>query len=367
VGSPVYYRGMEVGQVVGYDFDEAAEAVNIRIFVNAPYHEKVRKNTRFWNASGIDLQVDADGVNISTQSVVSILLGGVAFDVPKYLKPAEEAPDGQLFHLYESRKAIEERPYRVKHYYLMYFDQNVRGLATDAPVEIRGIKIGEVLDVKLEVDVYKVTARVAVLVVIEPERIHSLVEGSDSFGAAGADVEESMERMIAAMVEQGLRGQLKTSNLLTGQLYVDLAFHPTAEPASVTQVNGYQVLPTLPAPFEQIAQRVNNILQKVEKMPLEEIGNELVKAIKALQTTLEAATTVAGGIKEDTIPGLKAALDEFQNVMARIEQTLGPDSALNHNVTNVMDEMSTTIRSLRALIDYLEQNPQSLIFGKENE
>lgn len=367
-GSPVYYRGIKVGQVVEYDFDEQAEVINIRVFVNAPYHEKVRQNTRFWNASGIDFKLDTEGLSIDTQSLVSIMLGGVAFDQPKYLPPVNPAKEDLVFQLYEKRQDIEERSYRVKRHYLMYFEQNVRGLSLGAPVEIRGIKIGEVIDIKLEVNIDDVTARVAVLVVIEPERIHTVIENDVATGGDEiiSTIEEAKENMVR-LVDHGLRAQLKAGNLLTGQLFVNFEFFPDAEPVVITQQSGYPVIPTLPAPLEQIAQRVNNILKKIENMPLEEIGKDLNQVINTLNGTLQAAERVAGGIEEDILPGLKAALDDFQNTMNGIEQTLGPDSAINYNARNVMSEMGATIRSLRTLIDYVERNPQSVIFGKEAE
>ncbi|WP_291315939.1 MlaD family protein, partial [Desulfuromonas sp.] len=368
IGSPVYYRGIKVGQVVEFGFDESAEAVDIGIFVNAPYHEKIRQNTRFWNAGGIDFTLDTEGVRVDTQSLVSILLGGIAFDLPDHLTPADQAEDDRIFQLYENREDIEERAYQVKRYYLMYFDQNVRGLAPGAPVEIRGIKIGEVVDVKLEVNMDEVTARVAVLALIEPERIDTVIEGTvASSGAKNiAPEEETVENMVR-LVDKGLRAQLKTGNLLTGQLYVDLDFYPDAPPEAVTTRNDHPVMPTLPAPFEQMAQRVNNILKEVEKMPLREIARDLHKAIKALHETLEEAGQVAGGINGEVLPELKAALDDFQTTMSGIDKTLGPDSALNYNARNVMSEMAATVRSLRALIDYVERNPQAVIFGKEAE
>lgn len=368
IGSPVYYRGIKVGQVVEYAFDELAEAIKVRVFVNGPYHEKVRKNTRFWNASGINFKLDTEGVSVDTQSLVSIMLGGVAFDLPSHIEPVDLAEEERVFQLYDNRENVEARTYLVKRYYLMYFDQNVRGLAVEAPVEIRGIRIGEVVDIKLEANLDDVTARVAVLVLIEPERIDTIIEGkvASRGNSRIATTEKSLENMIK-MVDKGLRAQLKTGNLLTGQLYIDLNFYPDAEPGEITQQNGYQVMPTLPTPFEQIAQQVNNILKKVENMPLEEISQDLHKAINALRRTLKATEQVAGGVNDDVLPGLKAALDDFQATMNGIEQTLGPDSAIGYNARNVMSEMAATIRSLRALVDYVERNPQSVIFGKEAE
>lgn len=368
VGSPVYYRGIKVGQVVAYDFDESAESVNVRVFVDAPYHEKVRQNSRFWNVSGIDFALDTEGVRVDTQSLVSVLLGGVAFDLPKYLSQDEPADEDLVFYLYDNRDGIEERSYRVKLHYLMYFDQNVRGLSIGAPVEIRGLQIGEVVDVKLEVNVGDVTARVAVLAVIEPERIDTVIENgtaikSDSGSLSSLAAQES----VLYLIENGLRAQLKNANLLTGQLYVDFDFYPDAEPVVTTKKGGYQVMPTLPAPFGQVAQQVSNILKQIEKMPLKEIAQDLHKSIKAIHGTLKAAEQVAGGVNEEILPALKIAVEDFQSTMDGIDKTFGQGSAMDHNTRSVMSEMTATIRSLRTLIDYVENNPQSLIFGKEAE
>ena len=368
IGSPVYHRGIKVGQVVDYDFDESAESINLRVFVNAPYHKKVLQNSRFWNVSGVEFELDTEGITIKTQSLVSIMLGGVAFDLPKNLEPSGSAEEGQEFQLYNRREDIEERSYSVSSKFVLYFDQNVRGLEPGAPVEIRGIKIGEVLDIKLEVDNEDVTVRVAVLVAIEPERIDTqIVDNVPTRVDRRVVLDEESDDNLARLIDKGLRAQLKTGNLLTGQLYVDFDFYPDMDPVKITHHNGYKVFPTVLAPLEQIAQRVNNILIKAENIPFEEIGLEMKKAIKTLNGTLEAAKKVAGGVNNEILPELKEALKGFQVTMDGIEQTLGPDSALNYNTRNVMSEMATTVRSLRALIDYVERNPQSVIFGKETE
>lgn len=366
VGSPVYYRGIKVGQVIGYDFDAPAESVYIRVFVSAPYHEKVLQNTRFWNASGIDVSLDTEGVRVDTQSLVSILLGGVAFDLPEHSEPAPPAEEGSAFELYASHAASKEKTYAVKRYFRMYFDQSVRGLVTGAPVEIMGIKLGEVVDVKLEMNADDVTARIAVLIMIEPGRIDTLV--ADHVAKTGAEQvanRQESESNIRKLIARGLRAQLKTGNLLTGQLYVDLDFYADAAPAKFETVDGYLVLPTVPAPLEQIVQRVDNILAKFEKVPFDQIGQDLQGAFKDLGETLTEIRSVSGGVNRETLPRVNAALDDLQNALQGVEATLGPDSALSYNTRNVMSEMTATIRSLRALIDYIERNPQSVIFGKE--
>lgn len=372
--SPVYYRGVKVGQVVDYEFDHERDGVDIKLFIEAPFHNKVHQNTRFWNASGVDFKMDATGIKLDTQSLVSIMLGGVAFDLPKFADPGPLAGEDEVFDLFQDRASIEEKTYTVKRHYLLYFDQNVRGLSPGAPVEMKGIPIGEVVDVQLEINKETQKVRIPVLIVVEPERVGVLVTDEGTIADAEMisddikddNISEHKYDLIKA-VNQGMRAQLKTGNLLTGQLYIDVDFYPDAPSIDVDFSGDYPVLPTLETPLEQITESVARILKQVEKIPFEDIGKNLDKAIKSLNATLEAAEKVAGGVNEDVLPELKVALEDFQKTMDGIDQTLGADSALNYNARNVMSEMSATIRSLRALIDYVERNPQSIIFGKEME
>jgi paraquat-inducible protein B len=163
VGSPIYYRQFKVGQVVAYEMVEDGVAVDFQIFVNAPYHEFVRQNSRFWNASGVDVNVDASGISVNTESFMSIMIGGVAFDTPANLEPGAAAEKGATFQLYESREKIFEKAYVKKRLWLLYFDGSVRGLAVGAPVELQGIQIGEVTDITLEFDREKLAFRIPVL------------------------------------------------------------------------------------------------------------------------------------------------------------------------------------------------------------
>jgi len=369
VGSPVYYRGIRVGQVVAYDFDGEAEEVSIRVFIEAPYHTKVRRNTRFWNASGINLQLDPSGVQINTQSLVSILLGGVAFDLPNHLDADEQAAPEKQFRLFGNRASVDEQLYSVKRYYRMNFDQNVRGLSPGAPVEIHGIKVGEVIGIELKVDPGDLQARVEVLVMIEPERIHKDLDRNDSlYGAEEGRAANYQADSIRRMIDEGLRAQLKTGNLLTGQLYIDLAFHPDTPPPAQgnLSISSYPLIPTVPTSLEQFTQRINQILARLEKLPLQKIGEDLQAAIDTLDETLRAYRTVADDIDVEVIPRVNDSLDELQQTLNGIEATLGPDSALNDNARRIGEELPLLIRSLRSLLDTLERDPQTLLLGTED-
>lgn len=383
VGLPVYYRGIKVGQVVDYDFDTTAESVNIQIFVHAPYHEKVRDNTRFWNSSGLDVKMDASGVEINTESLVSILLGGITFDLKPYSQPGEAAEPMTSFMLYEDKESSREEMYTVKSYYLMFFDQSVRGLMPGAPVEIKGIKIGEVINVQLYYNLETYEFKVPVLVMLEPERMNALIVkgGKMLIGDQMEDtIEDDFKEKLGVMrpqqlVDKGLRAQLKTGNLLTGQLYVDLDFHKDAEPAKLYVEQGYLVFPTIAQSFDMILDRVDNVLAGMEKIDFAGLGEEFSDVAVELKKLLTELSGVSEDIKTKTLPAVNTELlpkidrtiDELNKTLEGIDQSIGADSALKYNAGRISEELYMTLRSLRSLIDYLERDPQALILGKEGE
>ena len=219
VGAPIYFRQIKVGEVEGYELDSDGQAVSIKIFVHDPFDQFVRQNSRFWNAGGIDVSLSAEGLKVNTQSLVSIMLGGVAFDIPPDASPEAIAEEHQVFKLFANREAAIRKIYTEKEYYLLYFTESARGLTIGAPVELAGIKIGEVQEVALEFDVEQLDFRVRALIVIEPGRLELRGESK-----------ETEEKQLMHLVGRGLRGQLDVGNLLTGQLLVKLDIHPTAPP-----------------------------------------------------------------------------------------------------------------------------------------
>ena len=374
-GSPVYYRGIKVGQVVDYDFDLDRDEVDIKVFVEAPFHNKVLENSRFWNASGVDLKMDATGITLDTQSLVSIMLGGVAFDLPTYMnmEPGTQAESDRVFRLFKDRESIEEKTYTIQKHYLLNFTQNVRGLSPGAPVELKGIRIGEVLDVNLEVNQDTRDVDISVLIMVEPERVDVLITDRGEVTEQG-EIQKELEKDAAndnydltRQVEKGLRAQVKTGNLLTGQLYIDIDFYPDAPPAKVDFRGKYPVIPTLPKPFEQITESVARILKNVEKIPFGKIGKDLQVAVESLTATLDEIKTMSGSINQETIPKINASLDKLEEAMNGVNATLGPDSALNYNARQVTSELALALRSVRSLLEYLERNPQALLLGKEGD
>jgi len=396
LGSPIYYRGIKVGQVVAYHFDKDAEAILINIFVKAPFHEKVLQDTRFWSVSGVDLTIDANGLKVDTQSLVSIFTGGVAFGLPAGSLSQQIAKDGTVFSLFPNRESSTEEVYTVKRYYLMYFDQSIRGLAPGAPVEIMGVKVGEVVSTKLIFNEKIQKFLIPVLVSIEPERLSGMISGQgevlearhlkEKFRNEARNGERALLFQTDELVENGFRARLKTGNLLTGKLYIDLDYYSDAQPAKITREGNYPVFPTVSAPLERMEQRVDNILKKIEALPLAEIGqnfndilqkidtipitemgNNMNTALASLTQTLEELRGLSNGINKETMPQVSRVLSELETTINGINDAYGPDSTFNHNAKEVTDELALTLRSLRSLLEYLETDPAALIFGKRGE
>ncbi len=371
IGSPVYYRDIQVGQVVGHDLDPDGRMVSIRLFVSAPHDAQVDTNTRFWNASGVDVSLTATGITVDTQSLLSVLIGGVAFDNPDTLEAAgQPAKENEVFPLYANRAEAHAKAYLRKERFKMYFAGSVRGLNVGAPVELRGIKIGEVLDIQLQLNADTAQFQIPVLVEIEPERI--VVVGDESRFREG----DAVDRMVAG----GLRAQLKSGSLITGQLYVELDFHPEDRRQTVWSGEDFRIFPTVPSSLDVITDKVNGILDTVAALPLEQIGAdlagamagakallaapELLGAVKELDLTLKEVRKAAGAVDQSVLPKLVSALEQVRVTLKSADALVAADSTTAVELRRLMQELSTAARSVRTMADYLERHPEALIKGK---
>lgn len=329
VGAPVSFRRVQVGEVVASALDPSGEFVTIRVFVRAPWDERVRAGTHFWNASGLDVSMSAEGVTIDTDSVVSLLIGGVAFDAPADRDTARAEPEA-VFPLYENRAATREKMYTVRTRYVAYFDQSVRGLVPGSPVEFRGIRIGQVVEVRLETDPSDSRFRIPVVVEIEPERIGHL------------PAPERRREAMDALVARGLRAQLARGNLLTGQLVVALDMHESAEPAQIVWQEPYPEFPTVPTPLAEISDSLTQLVKRLEAIPFDQIGADLRRSLVAAQ----------------------GALIQAEKTMASTQALVGPESAVNQELRRALVELTEASRSLGLAADQIEREPSSLLFGK---
>ena len=371
VGAPVYYRQIQVGQVAGFALDEDGEAVGIDVFVFAPHDRLVSTSTRFWNASGIDFSLTAAGVKVDTESLMSVLIGGVAFDTPDTIDAPGQPPSADhVFPLYASRDNAHEKTYLHKERYLLFFEGSVRGLTVGAPVMLRGIAIGKVLDIQLQLSVEDLQFHIPVLIEVEPERI--AVRGD-----RGALEETGMIRQLVA---KGLRAQLKTGSLITGQLYVELDFYPDASPEVLAREGDYDVLPTIPGSLEALTNKVTAILDRLDAFPFDRIGKDLTdtlagaseivnsaalkQGIVELEKSLAEIRALAEQLNTGIAPELAETLRQTTATLQGVRRMIEEGSPISVELRRSLNEVSGAARSLKVLTDYLERHPEALLRGK---
>ena len=333
-GDPILYKGFQVGRVESADFDVETRQVRHRAFIDAPYDALVTSSTRFWNASGLSFSATADGIELRTGSLQSMLLGGVAFGLPDGVEAGQPVEDGADFALHPDRKSINERPYRHSLEYVVAFDQSVRGLRPGAPVEYRGLPSGRVERLLLDELVAEggeggEGRAIPVLVRLEPGRLHL---GDSSTGVA------ALERSIELSVQNGLRATLETGNLFTGSLLVSLDMYPDAKAAELGTFAGRPTIPTIPGGLESIEKKVTQLLDKLNELRLEDVA----------------------GSADATLRELTATIAELRAFVA--SQSV---QSLPHSIESSLDELDRTLKSVRALAEALENQPSLLIFPSE--
>ncbi|WP_339468509.1 PqiB family protein [Pseudomonas sp. EL_65y_Pfl1_R83] len=357
IGSPVYYRKIEVGQVVAYKLDAEGKGVDIEVFVHAPNDVYVTENTRFWNASGIDLSVGANGFALKTESLSSMLVGGIAFLAPPYSPNDKPAGEERTFELFDDQLAALAPPNGQGQYMSLRFDQALRGLKIGAPVEFLGVEFGKVVSINLDFDAKKRSFPLNVGIVIYPQllgqahtKLLKTMNHDPNDEAAGV-------RLIGSFIENGLRAQARSGNLLTGQLYIALDFYPKAEKVAFDPKARPVSIPTIPGNLEQLQEKLENIVNKINQLPIERIAGNLDSNLVELRKGLTQ-------FNAKTLPSVQNTLADVSKTLQSANSTLAEDSPQREQLTQTLDELGRMSRSLRELSDYLGRHPESLIRGR---
>jgi len=327
-GAPILYKGLSAGKIESRTFHPENGKVEFGAFVSEQFVPLVRKNTKFWNISGIDVQLGVNGMQLHVGSLESLLNGGITFGQLDNLVSAPQVSDGASFILYESLSDTKKFVMRNSLPYLLLFSGSVRGLNQDAPVEFRGVRIGTVIGVSFNYLPNDSERRVPVLVQIDPTLITNLPTESTEPG----------EKFVADAVGNGLRASLKIGNFLTAQMYVDLDFQKDAPAASVTEVAGYNILPTSGSSLAELSDKASALLDKLQALPLEE--------------TVKSASAALASIK--------AAVDDLNKTASGY----GENGPLYQKLSETLRQLDETLNSVRSLSESIERKPNSLIFGK---
>ena len=380
-GSLIHFQGIVAGEVLGYEMANDYRSVLIHAFVKPPFDRMVRSNTRFWSASGLDLSVGPDGMRVKTESLQALLFGGIAFDTPDGQETGPDDIAGLVFTLHDDQKSILEQGFTEKVRFVMFFEDSVRGLTVGAPVEFKGIKVGSVIGVRLEYEERTGAFRIPVVVELEPERILD----------RGERMKKAPRDAFQSLVKRGLRARLQTGSLLTGQLFIDLDMQPKTPIRLVGAGRTELELPTVMGNLEQMTTQMKGIVDKLDKVDIVAIGSELQSTLKGTaafanspnldKTIADLAASLSSlrGILrkvddraepitanlEQALAAARDALEKSKATMVAVEGVLSPESPMHDNAARLAQELSSTAKSLRSLVEMLERSPQSLLFGRK--
>jgi paraquat-inducible protein B len=375
VGSPIFFRDLNVGEVLGWDIADMAEYVTIHAFVRAPYDSYVHDQTRFWNASGISIKLGGTGIDVQMESIKALLLGGVGFDTPAGEIHTAEASEDHIYPLFADRETANEASYTRKIPAISYFPGSVSGLAPGSAVTVHGIKVGEVTDVRLSYDAGKDVVVASVRYEIEPERVVGV----------GVHLYKTTAEGVAALLKGGLRASLQSASLITGQQNVALDFVPDAPTAEVSMEGPDFVVPaTEGGGFAGLTASATELLNKVNTMPFAQMGKnldgilksvnevaqgpQLKKALTDLSAMIGSAQTMVRNLDTKQLPelvsGLEKTLTSANKLVLSLDSGYGDNTKFNRDLERLLVQANDSLRSIRALADLLARHPEALIKGR---
>jgi paraquat-inducible protein B len=382
LGAPIFYRDLQVGQILGWDLGDMARDVTIHAFVRAPFDSYVHDDSRFWNASGLSVKLGADGVRVQVQSLDALLLGGVAFSTPTEAEAEAESAADQTFPLYDSQDAADQAAFSRKVPFVAYFSGSVAGLAPGSDVTFQGLRIGDVTGVDMVYDSKTNTVLAPVHFEIEPQRIKNI----EVVAARGPLANLRM------LVAHGLRAQIQKANLITGQSMVALVIMPNAPPADVTLEGNDIVFPSAPGAFDSITNSVTALLSKVNALPFDQMsasltstlagldkltnGPDTKQAVASLAGTLAASQNLVKQLNTQAGPALhslpeltaelKTSVGHLNTVLVSANSAYGEDSHFSRQLERLMTQLNDMAQSFRSLADLLTSHPEALIRGRTN-
>jgi len=354
--APVYFRRFEVGHVIDRELEDGGHGARVVVFIDAPYDRLVTRATRFWNASGVDLTLGADGMKLRTQSLASVLAGGVAFETAPTAQDVGEVRSGAQFTLFDDQAAAMAPPDGDPRYVRMRFAQSLRGLSVGAPVDFVGVNIGQVFSLDLDYDAKHKSFPVIVTALIYPRRMGKAYEVLEQSGTATS--EDKMARLVSQLVARGLRAQPRTGNLLTGQLYIALDFMPGSRPARFDVDARPLEIPTVSGSVEELQQKLASIVDKIDRIPITQIGRHLDADLVDLDGAL-------GELRTEVLPAGSTAFQSLHTTLGSVDHALADDAPWRDNIDQTLVEARSTLRSVRSLTDYLDRHPEALLRGRQ--
>jgi paraquat-inducible protein B len=364
VGDPVTYQGLRVGRVVSASFDPKQRQMQHELFIEHPYDVLVTDNTRFWTSVGIDVKLDAEGFKASVPTVESLIAGGVSFG------HADDRPMGNpvrseaTFELFANEEAARQQTYDQYLEYVLLVNDTVRGLSKGAPVEFRGLRVGTVMNVpwKFNSPERKKDFRYAipVLIHLEPGR---LAENGI------ADLQEWKTR-VAQMLQGGLHATLKSGNLITGSVFVDLNMDGRAHQSYHRErFEGLPVMPTSATNLAQIEQKLSDLLDKLNGLKLEPVLSGLDKNLQQSEKTMQEIRGLSQQVNQllsqPDLQQMPANINQTMQALRTTLKGLSPDAPAYQELTTTLQRLDKALRDIQPLARTLNEQPNAILFDRK--
>jgi len=363
-GSPISYRGVNIGEVEDYKLRPGNQGLTVTAFIRSPYENLVHPETRFWNAGGVDLSLGSQGLRIRANSWEQLLSGGIAFETPDEVLSKPPSAAGSVFGLYDNRRAAERAPLGPTLVYVADFEGNQRGLDAGTVVELQGIEVGEVTQSHLTYDDHHHTLVTRATFYIDPERVRIL----NMPRPANSDQLEAVRQWIEKLVGDGLRAQVSSASFLTGLKLVGLEMDPSAPRAHLEHEGDYVKMPsTTSGDLTAVLQNLQNVLKNIDRATS---GPQLGHALQSLDDTLTRLDKVTHDIEPDIkslIKSLRDTADSAQNTLNTVQGLMGNTAPSGTDLPRLMRELTEAARSVRGLADYLDRHPEALLRGRKGE
>ena len=358
VGAPVYFRRFQVGQVIDEYLDDKTHAARIVLFIDAPHDQAITRATRFWNASGVDVSINSDGLKVRSQSLASVLAGGVAFEDGPDVADADAPAAGADFMLYKDEPSAMAPPDGEPHMVRMRFDEALRGLTVGAPIEFVGVDIGSVTAIDVGYDARTQRFPVFVTGKVFPRRMGLAYTTIHAGGKS--DTDDDLASLAAQLVAHGLRVQPHSGSLLTGRLYLALDFVPASPKIAFNPGARPIELPTLDGNLGELETGLNHIVAKINALPLHEVVAQANEDLRDLHGTLQS-------VNSGLLPRAVTTLSTLQDTLQTADGLLTDDSPFRSNVEDTLGDLQRTLRSVKALADTLNRHPEALIRGRSKD
>lgn len=412
IGSPVMFEGVRVGRILGSEYDRERGVTKVHAWVVERFAGYVRQSTRFWRGGGLDVSLGGGGVQMSGLSLSSLMSSPVSFYTPDVMAGAPVA-QGTRFELHESEAAAIAAADGPHMTYLTYFPGSLRGLSVGTPVQMKGVKVGRVREVRLRFNPANATLETPVMIEIDPR----LLEFEVTDQTSRADLRDRMNEALGRLVLKGMRATLATSLVLPGASAVALESvgRPNTERLIVT--NDPPIIPAAAAGsgLEGAMGAIGDVANTIRTLPLREIGESMRSAAARVDAlvndpvldqslrrmdrslaelerasvvigqnagpiaasvrnaatsaenaakTVETTAATASESVQPIVESLRNAASSAEAAAARVEQLAGTSARQNYDLGELIKELTRAAEAVRALATYINENPDALLKGR---